>query len=122
LGGDACGFPNGRRLTDDVVEIELLAVAGAAYPVLDGRDASFAFNPDLINVLTDRVDRNDLAFSKSFPYLATAQSGQRHFHQNQPGGGRGLVTAVPWIGLVVAPFPAVLGVFAWLRRRPKPTA
>ncbi len=32
LGGDACGFPNGRRLRDDVPEIELAAVAGAAYP------------------------------------------------------------------------------------------
>ena len=37
LGGDACGFPNGRRLFDDTVEIELLAVAGAAYAVLAGR-------------------------------------------------------------------------------------
>ena len=31
LGGDVCGFPNGRRLQDDITEIELLAVAGAAY-------------------------------------------------------------------------------------------
>lgn len=37
LGGDGCGFPNGRRLTDDVVDISLLAVAGAAYEVLDDR-------------------------------------------------------------------------------------
>jgi hypothetical protein len=85
LGGDACGFPNGRRLTDDVVEIELLAVAGAAYPVLDGRDASFSFNPALIDVLTDGVDYNDRLFRNSFPYFAQAQSGQTHFHQNQMG-------------------------------------
>ena len=32
LGGDAAGFPNGRRLGDDVVTIELRAVAGATYP------------------------------------------------------------------------------------------
>jgi hypothetical protein len=85
LGGDACGFPNGRRLIDDVLEIELLAVAGAAYQVLDARDSSFAFNPELIEVLTDRVDQNDLDFRKTFPYMANAQSGQRHFHQNQIG-------------------------------------
>lgn len=85
LGGDACGFPNGRRLTDDVVEIELLAVAGAAYQVLDGRDASFQFNADLIDVLTDGVDRNDRSFRSSFPYFAQAQSGQSHFHINQRG-------------------------------------
>ena len=82
LGGDACGFPNGRRLTDDVVEIELLAVAGAAYGVLDGRDASFSFNPALIGVLTDGVDNNDMAFRTTFPYVATAQSGQAHWHYN----------------------------------------
>jgi hypothetical protein len=82
LGGDACGFPNGRRLTDDVVEIELLAVAGAAYGVLDGRDASFSFNPALIGVLTDGVDHNDVSFRGTFPYVARAQSGQGHWHTN----------------------------------------
>ena len=82
LGGDACGFPNGRRLTDDVVEIELLAVAGAAYGVLDGRDASFSFNPALIGVLTDGVDHNDVPFRDTFPYVAQAQSGQGHWHTN----------------------------------------
>jgi hypothetical protein len=85
LGGDACGFPNGRRLTDDVVEIELLAVAGAAYQALDGREAAFSFNPALIGVLTDGVDYNDRLFRSSFPYFARAQSGQSHFHQNQIG-------------------------------------
>lgn len=82
LGGDACGFPNGRRLTDDVVEIELLAVAGAAYGVLDGRDEDFEFNTDLIAVLDDNINFNDMPFQVSFPYMATAQSGQEHFHQN----------------------------------------
>ena len=82
LGGDACGFPNGRRLADDVLEIELLAVAGAAYQVIDGRDGAFQFNPALINVLTDGVDQNDKPFRNTFPYLAEAQSGQGHWHLN----------------------------------------
>ncbi len=82
LGGDACGFPNGRRLTDDIVEIELLAVAGAAYPVLDGSDSSFSFNPALIGVLTDGVDQNDMAVRDTFPYVPMAQSGQAHWHTN----------------------------------------
>lgn len=82
LGGDACGFPNGRRLSDDTVEIELLAVAGAAYQVLDGRDASFSFNPAFIDVLDDGVDTNDVSFRTSFPFMGLAQSGQEHFHQN----------------------------------------
>ncbi len=92
LGGDACGFPNGRRLTDDVVEIELLAVAGAAYGVLDGRDASFSFNPALIGVLTDGVDQNDMSFRGTFPYVARAQSGQGHWHTNPSYN-----VLLPWI-------------------------
>ncbi|MBA2253580.1 MAG: DUF4331 domain-containing protein [Chloroflexi bacterium] len=83
LGGDACGFPNGRRLFDDVVEIELLAVAGAAYEALDDSDSSFSFNPALIGVLTDGVNRNDKDFRPYFPYFAQAQSGKTHHHQNQ---------------------------------------
>ncbi len=91
LGGDACGFPNGRRLTDDVVEIELLAVAGAAYPVIDGRDTSFSFNADLIPLLSDNVDHNDVPYYKNtlveqapkvFPYVGMPQAGQVHWHTN----------------------------------------
>jgi hypothetical protein len=81
LGGDACGFPNGRRPADDVVEIELLAVAGAAYSVLTG-DTSFSFNPALIGVLTDSSDKNDKPFLTSFPYLAAPHSGANHLHTN----------------------------------------
>jgi hypothetical protein len=57
-------------------------VAGAAYGVLDGRDASFSFNPALIGVLDDGVYANDRPFRSSFPYMALAQSGQEHLHQN----------------------------------------
>lgn len=35
IGGDAAGFPNGRRVFDDVVTIELRAIAGATYPLVD---------------------------------------------------------------------------------------
>jgi hypothetical protein len=73
LGGDACGFPNGRRLEDDVTDISLLAVAGAAYSVLT--DDSFDFNPDLIKVLNDGLPANDVPFQDSFPYLATPHQG-----------------------------------------------
>jgi hypothetical protein len=75
LGGDACGFPNGRRLQDDVTDIELLAVAGAAWQPLTG-DTSFSFNTDLIGVLRDNLDKNDKSFREEFPYLATPHQGQ----------------------------------------------
>jgi hypothetical protein len=86
LGQDACGFPNGRRLIDDIVEIELLAVAGAAYEVLDDRDASFTFNNALAPLLDDNVDFNDVPFRTVFPYMGLAQSGQEHLHQNPTTG------------------------------------
>ena len=73
LGGDVCGFPNGRRLRDDITEIELLAVAGAAYPVLT--DDTFDFNPALIDVLNDGIDTNDKPFQDTFPYLALPHRG-----------------------------------------------
>ncbi|HEX4812003.1 MAG TPA: DUF4331 domain-containing protein [Nonomuraea sp.] len=57
LGGDLQGFPNGRRLADDVVDIELQAVAGAA---LSGK---------LVPGLTDKVDMNDKPFLATFPYI-----------------------------------------------------
>ncbi|CAA9257605.1 MAG: hypothetical protein AVDCRST_MAG26-2179 [uncultured Chloroflexia bacterium] len=80
LGGDACGFPNGRRLQDDVVDIELLAVAGAAYSVLTSE--TFAFNPALIGALRDNVNQNDRQFLSTFPYVSTPWSGTDHRHAN----------------------------------------
>jgi hypothetical protein len=61
LGGDAAGFPNGRRLADDVVDIELQVVAGA----LIGHP----------NSVGDSVNTNDRPFQHSFPYLGIARSG-----------------------------------------------
>jgi hypothetical protein len=60
LGGDLQGFPNGRRLTDDVVDISLQALAGAAQTgtLVDARGTG------------DRVDANDQDFSGTFPYVA----------------------------------------------------
>jgi hypothetical protein len=63
LGGDNAGFPNGRRLADDVVDIELRAVAG-------GTPFTPAFNKAPNNQLGDGVDRNDKSFTSRFPYLA----------------------------------------------------
>jgi hypothetical protein len=65
LAKDTAGFPNGRRLTDDVVDIELQALEGA---VRTGK---------LVDALAagDGVDANDLAFGSSFPYLALPHSG-----------------------------------------------
>ena len=64
LAGDLAGFPNGRRLTDDVVDIELRVVEGILLPPPDKRDVP----------LGDGVDRNDKPFLSAFPYLAAPTS------------------------------------------------
>jgi uncharacterized protein DUF4331 len=61
IGGDNAGFPNGRRLADDVVDIELQVVAG----FLVGNQVP----------LGDGVDKNDKKFLHHFPYLAAPDSG-----------------------------------------------
>lgn len=68
LGNDAAGFPNGRRVGDDVVDIELRVLAG-------GTPFTPAFNISPNNILGDGVNQNDRPFLLSFPYLASPVSG-----------------------------------------------
>lgn len=71
LGGDNQGYPNGRRLGDDVIDISLRAVAGAAYPLFHPE-----FKADETGVkLGDGVDQNDKAFRNRFPYMALPNQG-----------------------------------------------
>lgn len=60
FGGDNQGFPNGRRLADDVTDIAVQAVAGK---LVDGYDVPAE--------LGDGINGNDKEFSDSFPYLAS---------------------------------------------------
>ena len=78
LGGDAAGFPNGRRLFDDVTDIFLRAAAAGTpftsvlFPAFSGaNDPNVAPN----NALTDGVDKNPEGFMSTFPYLQTPYSG-----------------------------------------------
>ena len=73
LGGDPAGFPNGRRVTDDVVAIELRAIAGVTYPLIDSK-----FKPDAAaGLLTDGLTPADVSASPlgQFPYLGLPYSG-----------------------------------------------
>jgi len=78
LGGDPAGYPNGRRLPDDVTDISLRAVAGTFNP---------AFNIAPNNRLGDGVNVNDAPYRTTFPYLADAPSGRdrRHIDPGEPG-------------------------------------
>jgi hypothetical protein len=74
LAGDLAGFPNGRRLEDDVVDIDLRAFADGYGPVLGGPPFNLP-NLSPNNVLGDGVDANDKPFMTSFPYVATPYQG-----------------------------------------------
>ena len=73
LGGDLAGFPNGRRVFDDVVTIELRAIAGLTYPLIDS-----AFTPDsAADSFSDGLAPSSLGapYLDSFPYLGTPFDG-----------------------------------------------
>jgi hypothetical protein len=85
LGGDLAGFPNGRRVFDDVATIELRAIAGATIPLVDS-----SFTPDpvvqaspflgglgfqLPTGANDTTVHMTEFYLSSFPYLGTPHSG-----------------------------------------------
>lgn len=78
LAGDFGGFPNGRRVSDDVTDIATRAVAGVLNP---------AFNIAPNNRLGDGVNMNDKPYQETFPYVAFANSGRdrRHVDPGEPG-------------------------------------
>ncbi len=84
LGGDVAGFPNGRRVTDDVIDIEVKAVAGAVYNLVN---PSFTPDPN-ISAISDGVDTNPIQqpntgnFLSTFPYLPHPVSGYEHSHDS----------------------------------------
>ncbi len=71
LAKDVQGFPNGRRLGDDIVDIELRALEGALLPG-DNRPKAIK---DLVANLGDSVNANDKAFLPHFPYVADPNPG-----------------------------------------------
>ncbi|SCG50187.1 DUF4331 domain-containing protein [Micromonospora humi] len=73
LGGDLAGFPNGRRVTDDVVTIALRAIAGLTVPLVDK-----TFKPDAAAAaVTPGLDAGDVTapFLADFPFLGTPYDG-----------------------------------------------
>ena len=81
LGGDVAGFPNGRRVADNVVAIELRAVAGVTLPLVRP-----TFTPDgAAGLLTDGTANvapkaGEKAYLDEFPYLAHPNEGFDHEH------------------------------------------
>jgi hypothetical protein len=77
IAGDNAGFPNGRRLGDDVVDVELRVAAG----FLLGEEFQNGANGQL----GDGVPANDVAFLAEFPYVGTPHQGFEHMHHAPTG-------------------------------------
>jgi hypothetical protein len=73
LAGDFAGFPNGRRLEDDIVDIDLRAFAEGYGPILHAALGLPDKSPN--DLLGDGVDANDRPFLNRFPYVATPHQG-----------------------------------------------
>ncbi|MEO8437165.1 MAG: DUF4331 family protein [Chloroflexota bacterium] len=80
LDGDLAGFPNGRRLLDDVTDIELRAILEGYGPTLNAVLGVPNRTPN--NLIGDGVDANDTAFLTSFPYIGTPHQGYDHMHDH----------------------------------------
>ncbi len=77
LGNDVAGFPNGRRVFDDIVDIELRAVLG-------GTPFTPAYNVAPNNAIGDGVSTNEQPFLTRFPYLASPNPGNTPRPTNSP--------------------------------------
>jgi hypothetical protein len=92
LAGDGAGFPNGRRVSDDVTDLALRVVVGgvlaAPFP---------GFDPSVGGRLGDGVNINDVPYQETFPYVGWAQSGRdsRHIDPGEPGCSAGAGPACP---------------------------
>lgn len=88
IAGDNAGYPNGRRVQDDTVDIALRVVAGV---LVEG------FNISPNNALGDGVDGPDVPYRTSFPWLAAPHSGYDRIHANSAQLQNGRFTAsVTW--------------------------
>jgi len=81
--GDLAGFPNGRRLADDVTDVELRALAEGYGPILNSVLGVPNRTPN--NTLGDGVDTNDVGFLAAFPYVATPHAGYESVPHPQTG-------------------------------------
>ncbi|HEY6802748.1 MAG TPA: DUF4331 domain-containing protein [Pyrinomonadaceae bacterium] len=75
IAGDNGGYPNGRRVGDDVVDITLRVAAGVLLPGNACAGGTANCNQAPNNQLGDGVNQNDRPFRSTFPYLASPVSG-----------------------------------------------
>ena len=85
LGGDLAGFPNGRRLTDDIIDVALRVVLGVLLPD----------HQAIADTIGDGVDANDVPFNTGFPYVAYPHSGRTRILTDRTPRGPGWLALGP---------------------------
>jgi hypothetical protein len=73
IAGQLDGYPNGRRLRDDIVDIQLRAVACGYGPILQNLLGLCNLSPN--NMIGDGVERNDEPLLPKFPYVPSPHQG-----------------------------------------------
>ncbi len=122
------GFPNGRRLEDDVTRIELQAVSGVVLAAVglwyDDFDGSNPVTQDLLDVLTFSAgpEANDLPLRENWPFMAPPHRGYDYdrvvtsVNQEGDGFGGGALGIRPPEGMFIGEnFPNPLTTFTTLR-------
>ncbi len=121
------GFPNGRRIFDDVTTIDLRALAGATYALVDKSytpdKAAGAVTQGITSSNTDVTAGNTVHYLPTFPYLGTPHGGYYNPGDNTPapdfgdmpipvGGvdaGGGSTAGVQDTGVLIAGGAALVG-------------
>ncbi len=75
IGGDSAGYPNGRRVADDVVTIELRALAGVTYPLVHPSYVPDAAAGAIFDIEDPSTNTPPLSYLSAFPYLNHPYSG-----------------------------------------------
>jgi hypothetical protein len=111
FGGDVAGFPNGRRVGDDVLDIAARAAAGGVLHLLG------AINCPASLGISDNVQQNDTDYLGQFPYLGTPHQGYNHVHDHGVDAIDLAAIGVGLIGLLMAAALAGPRVIGAVRRR-----
>jgi len=111
FGGDVAGFPNGRRVGDDVLDIAARAAGGGILHLLG------AINCPVSLQLSDNVQENDTDYLSQFPYLGTPHQGYNHVHDHGSDAVNMAAMGLGLLGLLLALALAGPRVIGAARRR-----
>ncbi len=111
FGGDVAGFPNGRRVGDDVLDIDARAGAGAILHLLGAIDCPVSLG------ISDNVQQNDVDYLDHFPYLGLPHQGFSHDHSHSSAMMSLVAMGLGALGLMLGLAVAAPRVFGIVRTR-----